>query len=85
MQRAKNMLKCNVLMQLESRLVLFEDLSRQFSIFNKRQPLLEMCAKVDAASAEEILRIATKVPAKMPSIAAHSPNLSHVPKTNRCA
>ncbi|KAH8065241.1 hypothetical protein JL722_2150 [Aureococcus anophagefferens] len=37
LDRAKNMLKVNVLTQLESRLVLFEDLGRQYATFGKRQ------------------------------------------------
>ncbi|GKY93793.1 hypothetical protein MPSEU_000346500 [Mayamaea pseudoterrestris] len=39
LSRARNMLKCNVLTQLESRLVLFEDLGRQILTYNKREDI----------------------------------------------
>ena len=35
LSRARNMLKCNVLTQLESRLVLFEDIGRQILTYGK--------------------------------------------------
>jgi processing peptidase subunit alpha len=48
LDRAKNMLKNNVLTQLESRLVLFEDIGRQILTYGKREGTEEMCAKIDA-------------------------------------
>lgn len=37
LSRAKNMLKCNVLTHLESRLVLFEDIGRQILTYGRRE------------------------------------------------
>merc|ERR1712154_648520 len=55
LDRARNMLKCNVLTQLESRLVLFEDLGRQILTYGKREGTEEMCRKIDDVS-KEVLR-----------------------------
>ena len=79
LDRAKNMLKVNVLTQLESRLVLFEDIARQVATFGRRQTLQEMTAAVDAVTEEDILRIGRYMCAAPPSIAAHGEDLSRVP------
>ncbi|KAH8093570.1 hypothetical protein JL720_4711 [Aureococcus anophagefferens] len=79
LDRAKNMLKVNVLTQLESRLVLFEDLGRQYATFGKRQTLREMTDLVDAVTEEDILRIGATMLSRPPSIAAHGEDLSKVP------
>lgn len=55
--RARNMLKCNVLTQLEGRLVLFEDIGRQISTFGKREGTEEMCRKIDEVTKEDLRRI----------------------------
>ena len=79
LDRAKNMLKVNVLTQLESRLVLFEDIARQVATFGRRQTLQEMTAAVDAVTEEDILRIGQYMCAAPPSMAAHGEDLSRVP------
>jgi len=80
LQRAKNMLKVNVLTQLESRLVLFEDIARQFATYGRRQTLREMTSLVDTVTEEDILRIGQFMAASPPSIAAHGEDLSKVPR-----
>ena len=79
LDRAKNMLKVNVLTQLESRLVLFEDIARQVATLGRRQTLQEMTAAVDAVTEEDILRIGQYMCAAPPSMAAHGEDLSRVP------
>ena len=79
LDRAKNMLKVNVLTQLESRLVLFEDVARQVATFGRRQTLQEMTQMVDAVTEEDILRIGRYMCAAPPSMAAHGEDLSRVP------
>ena len=79
LDRAKNMLKVNVLTQLESRLVLFEDIARQFATFGRRQSLQEMTDLVDAVTEDDIMRIGKTMLSKPPSIAAHGEDLSKVP------
>ena len=85
LDRAKNMLKVNVLTQLESRLVLFEDVARQVATFGRRQTLQEMTAAVDAVSEEDILRIGSYMCAAPPSVAAHGEDLSKVPPFEQVA
>jgi len=59
--RARNMLKCNVLSQLESRLVLFEDLGRQILTYGKREGTEEMCEKIDDVTKEDLRNLAKKL------------------------
>ncbi|KAJ1452181.1 Metalloenzyme, LuxS/M16 peptidase-like protein [Pelagophyceae sp. CCMP2097] len=77
--RAKNMLKINFLTQLESRLVLFEDIVRQFSTFGQRQTLASLTAQIDAVTAHDIRRIGQRMMASKPSLAAHGRDLTGVP------
>mmetsp|Transcript_54968 Transcript_54968/g.66202 ORF Transcript_54968/g.66202 Transcript_54968/m.66202 type:complete len:440 (+) Transcript_54968:663-1982(+) len=56
-RRAKNMLKCNVLTQLESRLVTMEDLGRQILTFGKRESQEEMLSKIEAVDGNDLRRV----------------------------
>ena len=47
LSRARNMLKCNVLTQLESRLILFEDMGRQVLTYGKREDAATTCRPPD--------------------------------------
>merc|ERR1719362_1191555 len=60
LDRAKNMLKCNVLTQLESRLVLFEDLGRQVLTYGIRERTQDMCRKIEGVTKEDIGRLIRK-------------------------
>lgn len=79
LDRARNMLKCNVLSQLESRLILFEDIGRQILTYGHREDTATMCAKVDAVTKEDLQRIARHALGKPPTIAAVGRDLSRVP------
>jgi len=68
LSRAKNMLRCNVLTQLESRLVLFEDIGRQILTYGKREDVKSMCDKIDAVSQEDIRRVAKEMLSKPPTL-----------------
>ncbi|KAJ3255161.1 Mitochondrial-processing peptidase subunit alpha [Chytriomyces hyalinus] len=62
LSRAKNQLKSNLLMSLESRAVELEDVSRQILAQNgTRVGVSEMCARVDAVTSEDIARVAQRV------------------------
>jgi len=54
LNRAKNMLRGNVLTQLESRFVLFEDMGRQVLTYGHREQVLQTCAKIDAVTKADI-------------------------------
>ncbi|BEI82118.1 hypothetical protein CcaverHIS002_0212780 [Cutaneotrichosporon cavernicola] len=59
--RAKNMLKSQLVMALESRLTAVEDLGRQTQIHGHKVPVEEMCAKIDALTIDDLHRTATRV------------------------
>lgn len=85
LDRARNMLKCNVLTQLESRLVLFEDLGRQVLTYNKREGMKETCERIDAVTAEDVQALALEALKNPPTVAAVGKNVSNVPKQEEIA
>jgi processing peptidase subunit alpha len=80
LSRARNMLKCNVLTQLESRLVLFEDIGRQILTYGEREDAASMCAKIDAVTKENIREIVQKAIVKPPTVSTVGVNIANVPK-----
>ena len=85
LDRARNMLKCNVLTQLESRLVLFEDLGRQVLTYGQREDMHTTCEKIDSVSKDDLKRLATKAVSQPPSVASVGDNLSSVPSQEEVA
>jgi len=80
--RAKNMLKCNVLSQLESRLVIMEDLGRQILTYGKREGMVDMLNKIDAVTPEDIQRVSLdlmKYNENGVSLAVVGENVDYVP------
>ena len=80
LQRAKNMLKSMLQMQLESRLVLCEDMARQFMTCGRRKTPEEMCREIDSVSVQDILNLAKRMILQNPSIACVGENLSKAPQ-----
>ena len=80
LSRAKNMLKSMMLMQLESRLIVCEDIARQFAIYGKRSPPEEICAKIDKVTQEDLRRVAADMLEGAVSVGAAGHDLSHVPE-----
>ena len=76
------MLKCNVLTQLESRLVLFEDIGRQILTYGKREDAATMCAKIDAVTKEDIRRVVQKAMKKPPTLATVGIDIKNVPRVD---
>lgn len=69
--RARNMLKCNVLTQLEGRLVQFEDVGRQVLTYGKREGPENLCRQIDAVDATTIRKMAEDmVINRKPTVAA---------------
>jgi len=56
LSRARNMLKCNVLTQLESRIILFEDIGRQIVTYGQRESPESICRRIDAVTDNDIMR-----------------------------
>jgi len=80
LDRARNMLKCNVLTQLESRLVLFEDLGRQILTYGKREGTKQMCDKIDAVDKKTIKELVYKsIKGNKPTLCAVGDNVNFVP------
>ena len=82
LSRARNMLKCNVLTQLESRLVLFEDVARQISTYGKVEDAASMCEKIDAVTREDIQRIVRETLKKPVTLSAVGRDISRVPRVD---
>ncbi|KAL9187943.1 hypothetical protein ACHAXT_006321 [Thalassiosira profunda] len=80
--RARNMLKCNVLTQLESRLVLFEDIGRQILTYGQREDARTMCAKIDAVTKEDIQKVVQKAMEKPPTLATVGIDIKNVPRVD---
>ena len=80
LDRARNMLKCNVLTQLESRLVLFEDIGRQILTYGKREDAATMCAKIDAVTKEDIRDVVRNALKKPPTLSTVGIDVGNVPK-----
>ena len=76
---ARNMLNCNVLTQLESRLVLFEDIGRQILTYGKREDAMTMCAKIDAVTKEDIREVVRKALKKPPTLSTVGIDIKNVP------
>ena len=88
LDRAKNMLKSMMMMQLESRLVLCEDIARQYITFGKRVDPAALCAKIDAVTAEDIMEVGKRIlhanctpgslSAPGPAVSCVGENVSHM-------
>ena len=77
--RARRMLTNSVLMQLESRLVLFEDMGRQVLAYGYREDTYEMSRKIDAVTKEDLRQLVQRAIRKPPSLAAVGDDVSSVP------
>ena len=79
LDRARNMLKNNVLMQLESRLVLFEDMARQVQTYGLREDNAAVTAKIDAVTKEDVQLLMMRALQKPPTLAAVGKDVKSVP------
>ncbi|OEU16163.1 LuxS/MPP-like metallohydrolase [Fragilariopsis cylindrus CCMP1102] len=80
LSRARNMLKCNVLTQLESRLILFEDMGRQVLTYGKREDAATTCRKIDSVTAGDIQKLAREMLQNhQPTLVATGSHLDKVP------
>lgn len=75
LNRAKNMAKSSLLMQLESRLVTCEDIARQVAVFGHRKDVLATCKLIDAVTPQDILDIGRRMLKSVPAVAVTGPNL----------
>uniref|UniRef100_A0A8C0UCI9 Mitochondrial-processing peptidase subunit alpha n=1 Tax=Cyanistes caeruleus TaxID=156563 RepID=A0A8C0UCI9_CYACU len=70
LERAKTQLKSMLMMNLESRPVIFEDVGRQVLATNTRKLPHELCALISQVKPTDIKRVVTKMLHKKPAVAA---------------
>lgn len=69
--RAKNLLKTNMLLQLDGSTPICEDIGRQMLCYNRRIPIPELEARIDAVNAETLREVCAKyIYDKSPAVAA---------------
>lgn len=81
--RAKNLLKTNMLLHLDGSTPICEDIGRQMLCYNRRIPLHELEARIEAIDATTIRSVCMKyIYNKAPAIAAVGP-IEQLPDYNR--
>lgn len=60
-RRAKNQLRSQLLMNLESRMVELEDLGRQVQVHGRKVSVREMCKSIDALTIADLRRVASQI------------------------
>ncbi|RXM36688.1 Mitochondrial-processing peptidase subunit beta [Acipenser ruthenus] len=81
--RAKNLLKTNMLLQLDGSTPICEDIGRQMLCYSRRIPLPELEARIDAIDAKTIKDVCTRyIYDKCPAVAAVGP-IEQLPDYNR--
>ncbi|XP_066448076.1 mitochondrial-processing peptidase subunit beta [Eleutherodactylus coqui] len=81
--RAKNLLKTNMLLQLDGSTPICEDIGRQMLCYNRRIPLPELEARIELIDAQTIKDVCTKyIYDKRPAIAAVGP-IGQLPEYDR--
>jgi len=79
LKRARAQVKAGLLMSLESTGSRCEQLARQFHVFGRVIPVQEIVAKIDAVTEQDVIRVANRVFAGAPTLAAIGP-IGRVPK-----
>lgn len=82
-QRAKNLLRTNMLLMLDGSTPICEDIGRQMLCYNRRIPLDELEARIQSVNAETIKEVCSKyIYDKCPAVAAVGP-VEALPDYNR--
>jgi len=77
--RAKNMLKSQLMMQLESRIVVCEDIARQYATYGKRDLPEKTCEKIESVTAADIKKMVRTMLRQPPAIACIGEDVSQLP------
>ncbi|XP_014086213.1 mitochondrial-processing peptidase subunit beta [Bactrocera oleae] len=82
-ERAKNLLKTNMLLQLDGTTPICEDIGRQMLCYNRRIPLHELEQRIDAVNVSNVRDVAMKyIYDRCPAVAAVGP-VENLPEYNR--
>jgi len=76
LSRAKNQLTSSLLMNLESRPILFEDIGRQVLTYGKRVPPEELVAQIAAVTAADLKAVASTMLKTPPTVVAYGDTTS---------
>ena len=79
LSRAKNMLRSQLMMQLESRIVTCEDIARQYATYGKRDLPEVTCDKIESVTAADIQHLVKTMLMQPPSIVCIGEDVSHLP------
>jgi processing peptidase subunit alpha len=71
--RAKNLLRSGVLMSLESRGMLCEDIGKQVVTYGRRMSAQEICANIDKVNVDDVRRVVTRLLASPPTVVGFTP------------
>ena len=81
--RAKNLLRTNILLQLDGSTPICEEIGRQLLVYNRRLPLAELEERIEAVNANVIRKIAMKyIYDQCPAISGVGP-VEQLPDYNR--
>lgn len=82
-QRAKNLLRTNMLLQLDGSTAICEEIGRQHLVYNRRLPLQELDERIEAVNANVIRQVCMKhIYDKCPAVAGVGP-IEQLPDYNR--
>jgi len=82
-QRAKNLLRTNMLLQLDGSTPVCEEIGRQLLVYNRRLPLHELEERIEAVNANVIRKVCMKhIYDKCPAVAGVGP-IEQLPDYNR--
>jgi processing peptidase subunit alpha len=79
LNRAKNMLRSQLMMQLESRIVICEDIARQYATYGERVLPEMTCEKIEKVTTAEIRNLVRTMLAQPPSIVCIGEDVSQLP------
>jgi processing peptidase subunit alpha len=79
LDRAKNMLRSMMMMQLESRLVVCEDIARQFLTYGFREMPGDVSKRIESVTKEDLQNVARHMMRSVPVMSCVGSDLSKVP------
>lgn len=79
LNRAKNMLKSMMMMNLESRLMICEDTVRQYATYGRRKSPSDLCQEIDNVTAQDLMNVARMMLSKPPSLSIVGQGAQNIP------